>query len=241
MRGCFLLGCCLLLAESSCSGATTRNDSAGAGSGGRSDSADPTTTIAPAGAGSAALQSPNGAGGEASSPASDSGGAGGEAAGGSGGRLGEAGAPPLLDCDCLSSPVSWRRDGGLVFLVPSSYVEPCSAFRHELNPLGDPPGKSCVSALPTGCDGALGVRDINQALQHPDVRAALEAAPVLYGLDPRALDGQVDHIEVDGKVIEIGSSCDEPECAIPEGVKSFGYILKVIAEHELDTDCHLPE
>jgi hypothetical protein len=236
MRGCFVLGCCLLLTESGCSGATTRSGSTGAGGGGSHADGGTTTTLPLEGG--AASTARGAAAGEQAAAARDSGG---QAAGGAAGAWGGAGAPPALGCECLPGPVAWWRDGGLVFTVPSSYAEPCSSFRHELNPLGDQPGKSCSSALPTGCDGALGVRDINQALQHPDVQAALEAAPVLYGADPRAVDGQVEHIEVDGKVIEIGNSCDDPECKIPEGVESFGYILRLITQHELDTDCHLPE
>jgi hypothetical protein len=181
--------------------------------------------------GSAALRAPGGAGGE---PAAE----GGVSVGDAGGA---AGAPPAVDCECLTSTVSWRADGGLVFNVPMSFAEPCRAFRHELRELGGPPVESCAAPLPSGCDAALGVRDINQALQHPDVQAALLAAPVLYGGDPRPLDGQVQHIEVDGKVIEIGLSCDDPQCAIPPGVASFGYILGVIEKRELDTDCQLPE
>lgn len=160
---------------------------------------------------------------------------------GSVGGAGEAGAPPAVDCECLNATVTWRADGGLVFNVPMSFAEPCSTFRHELRPLGGEAAESCTAPLPSGCDAALGVRDINQALQHRDVRAALQAAPVLYGGDPRALDGHVQHIEVDGKVIEIGTSCDDPECAIPPGVASFGYILGVIQKRELETDCQLPE
>jgi hypothetical protein len=237
MRACFLLGCCLLLAESGCSGATTQNGSAGAGGGG-SGAAGVAMATAPASGGGSAAVAAGGAAGERAAAVSDSGG---QPPGGAAGISGGAGAPPVLGCECLPASVSWWRDGGLVFSVPSSYAEPCSSFRHELKQRGGEPGKSCTAPLPTGCDAALGVRDVNQALQHPDVQAALEAAPVLYGGDPRAVDGQVEHIEVDGKVIEIGNSCDDPECDIPEGVKSFGYILRLIAEHELDTDCHLPE
>lgn len=188
-------------------------------------------TSGSAGGGNASLPAPGGAGGDFAGESSVS----------ASGAGGEAGAPPAVDCECLSSTVTWRADGGLVFNVPMSFAEPCSAFRHELRPLGEQVEESCTAPLPSGCDAALGVRDINQALQHPDVRAALQAAPVLYGGDPRALDGHVQHIEVDGKVIEIGVSCDDPECAIPPGVASFGYILGVIEKRELDTDCQLPE
>lgn len=206
MRGVFLVGWCLLLTESGCSGAVTPGGSEAAGGG---------TVLA--GAGADAGGAPQGQGG-------------GDSVGG---------APSDLGCECLLWSISWRRDGGLLPSQATSFVEPCGSFWQEVQPWDEPSGRSCRSPLATGCDVALGVADINRALQHPDMRAALAAAPVLYGGDPRALDGQVDQVQVDGKVIEIGISCDDPMCDIPPGVENFRNILDAVAEQELATDCHL--
>jgi hypothetical protein len=209
MRGVFLVGWCLLLAESGCSGVVAR-------------------------------EGPEAVGGASEGPSGAGAGAGG-ALQGDGGGASLGGAPMDLGCECLPWSLSWRLDGGLLPSPVTSFVEPCASFRQEVQPWDDAPRTSCSSPLPLGCDLALGVADINRALQHPDVRAALAAAPVLYGGDPRALDGQVDQVQVDGKVIEIGMSCDDPICDIPPGVEEFRNILVAVAEQELATDCDLAE
>jgi hypothetical protein len=134
---------------------------------------------------------------------------------------GPAGSPAVVDCDCVDATVGWWRDGGLVPSRWQSRVEPCATYLYVNSELGEP----CGSTL-QGCGGAVGIDDLNTALSHPDVKQAFTRAPVLYGADPRPLDGQVDHIEVADQVIEIGEDCGKPECEVPEGVAELGRVLE---------------
>lgn len=69
-------------------------------------------------------------------------------------------------------------------------------------------------------DAKYNVAALNGALAHPDVVAAREASPVVYGLDTRPWDGSVLHIEIDGDTIEVGSECGAgSDCqVIPDGI-----------------------
>lgn len=126
-------------------------------------------------------------------------------------------------CDCLAVDIRWWRAGGLVGPSRQASIEPCAAFGYQV--LGDE-DKRCSSTL-EGCGDALGIDDIHAALADPDVQVALAQAPVVYGRDLRPLDGHVDHIEVDGKVIEVGDECngESPDCQLPLGVDRFGRLL----------------
>lgn len=143
--------------------------------------------------------------------------------------VGQSGTPassPLDRCDCVPVTIRWWRAGGLVGPSREASIEPCAAFEYRV--LTDEPSsnKQCSSTL-QGCGNALGVDDIRAALADADVQAALEQAPIVYGRDLRPLDGHVDHIEVDGKVIEVGDECngETPDCRLPLGVDRFGRLL----------------
>lgn len=234
MRGLFLLGCGLLLLESSCSGSTSRSSSppAEAGSGGRSNEKLPGTTM-------------TGSGGDFAGASTSAGGSA-DAAGQAGapdtaGSGGEAGAPVEVeaDCGCASSSLGWWGLGGRRPTKHESFIDPCVSFQHAISDSEDFTLSSCKSQLVGGCDVSLGVHELNAALLHPDVQAALAAAPVFYGADMRDSDGTVTHVEIDEKVIEIGSWCEDPGCAIPPGVEELGILLGIITEHELGSGCIL--
>jgi hypothetical protein len=90
-----------------------------------------------------------------------------------------------------------------------------------------------------GCGKRLGVDDLNVALARPGMQAALAAAPVVYGRDSRPADGQVARIVVDGRVIDVGSPCDneDPSCVIPDDVESFRRLLDDLQTNELGAHC----
>jgi hypothetical protein len=89
-----------------------------------------------------------------------------------------------------------------------------------------------------GCGvDALGVGDLTAALSHPDMVAALDRAPVLFGRDTRPSDGQVFQITVGGKLVEIGLECtaSTPSCtAIPAGVRAAMQLLQRLDSQQLD-------
>ncbi len=232
MRGLFLLGCGLLLLESACSGSTARStsDPVEAGSAGGSSNAKLPATMMTAGSGGDSAGAPTGVGGgvaEGGAPAR-------EGSGGEGGGLIEVEA----DCSCASTYLGWWGLGGRRPTKHESFIAPCGSFQHVISDAEDFPMSSCKSQLVGGCDVSLGVHELNKALLHPDVQAALAAAPVFYGVDARDRDGQVTHLEIDEQVIEIGAECADPAC-IPEGVAELGILLAKITENELGSGCTL--
>src|SRR6185503_21222544 len=145
-----------------------------------------------------------GTGGVSGTGNSGSGGAGGnagaaEAGGGAGASGADTGdAPPdgSDDCGCVADAITWGNDGGRVAYVDRSTLSPCDTFSHQRDPAGtDPPTLMCSQDLGT-CTSTVSAREINVALDQPDVRAALAAAPILFGRDTRPVDGAVFRITV---------------------------------------------
>jgi hypothetical protein len=129
--------------------------------------------------------------------------------------------------DCLDDAVAWGTDGGRACTRDSSTLAPCDDYAHQR--VGEaclPPDISCTNALPAcGETDTIGVAELADALADPDVVAALAAAPVLYGTDPRPVDGSVDWFTVGaGGRVEVGTG------TVPAGVRAFVDLL-----HRLDT------
>jgi hypothetical protein len=157
------------------------------------------------GAGGAQSGSSNNGGGGTNST-----GAGGTSTAGSAGTTGSggtAGAGGTGDCGCVEQTVSWNHDGGFVAYRETSTLEPCRTFRHVREPLAtDPPSLTCTDPIDS-CDDLTRPADIQSALAHPDVAAALASSPVLFGSDTRPVDGQVFQVHVGAALIEIGHEC----------------------------------
>jgi hypothetical protein len=142
---------------------------------------------------------------------------------GSVGGDGGAAPSPVASCDCVPVSLSWWREGGAVMSSTSSSVTSCNQYKFDEH--AKPPALHCASTL-DGCGERLGIDDLNAALAHPDVVAALAASPVVYGSDPRPIDGQVDHIEIGDRVIEVGNDCgDTPDCSLPDGIVALDQLL----------------
>ncbi len=134
---------------------------------------------------------------------------------------------------CLGSTVAWHGEGGLVAYVDKSSIAPCKTYEHhrETGAGGGPMGAKCTNELlACGAGDAVDIGDVRAALNHADVTAALAAAPVLYGKDPRPYDGQVFRITIGTKVIDVGDECGgAPGCkAIPAGVKALETMLRAV-------------
>src|SRR5690606_16056978 len=112
-------------------------------------------------------------------------GAGGTSSTSTTGVAGAGGSPS--EC-CLTSELNWGVEGGLAAAEPRYSLTGCGTFQQE----SPRPESSCESELP--CEGQPGRElelnpgDINQLLERADVRAALDQAPITYGVDSRALD-----------------------------------------------------
>jgi hypothetical protein len=165
--------------------------------------------------------------------------AGAPAAGGSGASGGGAGGTSDDPCTCVPYEIAWWYDGGRMALERKYRIKQCNTFVYSEGP----PARQCESQVAQGCDEALGVAAISAALDSPEIEAAMAAAPILYGSDPRPVDGQLLHVELNGKIIEIGEQCsgDGLNCDIPNSIESLPFTLNAVQQHELRTDCLLPE
>ena len=126
-------------------------------------------------------------------------------------------------------------NGGRVAYEDSSALEICDRFVHQRRfVIMDPTTRSCEQTI-TGCSGVIGPGEVARAIDHADVRAAIAAAPVLYGTDPRPFDGAVLRIEIGTAVIEVGNACSgTSNCkAIPTGVHSLAEMLKAVTKQQL--------
>jgi hypothetical protein len=184
-----------------------------------------------------------GTGGVSGAGNSGSGGAGGNAgateAGGGSGANGDATADAVADgsddCGCVADAITWGNNGGRVAYVDRSTLSPCDTFSHQRDPAStDPPTLMCSQGLGT-CTSTVSAREINVALEQPDVRAALAAAPILFGRDTRPVDGVVFRITVGAAVIEIGEACNGiAGCReIPQTVAALGIRLRALTNQEL--------
>ncbi len=185
-----------------------------------------------AGAGGAAGGSPSG--GQTNGGTHASGGA-----AGSGGTLAAGGAAGgSADCGCMNTTVSWHRDGGFTSYTEISTLAPCTQYTLVREPFGDGPTLMCTQELAVGCTNSLGAADVRALLASADVQAAIAAAPVLYGEDPRAYDGQLLHIDVGDAVIEVGDACGSAAgcTAIPAGVQALAELLGELAAQERERE-----
>jgi hypothetical protein len=111
-------------------------------------------------------------------------------------------------------------EGGPAPRATEAHLEPCARVSVGRGDIQD-----CAGQL-DDCSQPFNVGDVTAALRHPDVQAALARAPVVYGRDQRAIGSQVDHIEIDGKVIEVGDDCDGTSpCEIPGGIHELEHLL----------------
>ena len=163
-------------------------------------------------------------------------GGGGTAGNGGAGTGGSAGgiSSDSGTCGCVGGHVGWGWDGGLGIYHETSALEVCNLFVHQRVPVApSPPALSCEQTL-DDCAGAIGAGDVTRSVAHADVRAAIAAAPVLYGEDPRAYDGQVLRIQIASAVIEVGQACRTAGCKpIPAGVDALAKQLVALTKQEL--------
>lgn len=142
---------------------------------------------------------------------------------------------------CAAETMTWGTDGGRACTRDSSELASCRAYTHRRVAEGcSPPDLACtneIAACDTAAD-AIVLRDVELALADPDVVAALAAAPVLYGTDPRAFDGSVFFVVVSGRRIEVGTCADATCAEIPPGVRALQALLgRLDAQEILRGEC----
>jgi len=219
-----ILGLCTVFVACS-SGSSDDDDVSGGGSSGS--------------AGTAGGKGGAGSGGQSSAGAGDSdageNGVAGESVGGQ-----AAGGSDGTGACCVEEVLTWGRVGGHVVSLASSSLGPCAVYSHEQGPLDGPPTDTCTQGLAVACaEDGLGPDDVLTALSDSDVVAAIAAAPVLYGTDPRPYDGQLLEVTIGDAVIQVGDECMEQGCtSIPPGVQALADLLLALDEQELaSTPC----
>jgi hypothetical protein len=131
--------------------------------------------------------------------------------------------------------VTWGPNGGRVAYVDSSTLSPCRTFEHQRTSSGGTTISACVQELAVVCAGVIGAADVDHALAHPDVAAAIAAAPVVYGDDPRAFDGSLLRLLFAGNVVvDVGTRCTTTTCTpIPAGIEALAALLRALTAQEL--------
>jgi hypothetical protein len=101
---------------------------------------------------------------------------------------------------------------------------------------------TCENEIATGAP--IEPDAIDAAFAHPDVQAAFAAAPTLFGVDSRPVDGQVYRIELGNTAIEVGGPCGSGgglggACTeIPRGVADLVSLLEdLVTQQRTLPDC----
>ncbi len=156
-------------------------------------------------------------------------------------------APSDVPCTpMLSTTVTFGLNGGKVAFTDRFTLTPPLSFRAERHG-GGPSGTvtaMCSTTLP-GCNTAdmVDVGELNAALGARDVQTALGFArgmpmmEVLYGYDPRPVDGTVFEINADGARLFVGAPCRAgmmTNClAVPVGVQRLVDVLTALRDQEV--------
>jgi hypothetical protein len=149
---------------------------------------------------------------------------------GDGNGAASAGEGGAASCGCVNATINWWVDDPA--RPPSEYVGkgliiPCARYEYTASLTGQP--AAIDHSVDLVCAGNFGVESINAALINPDVRAALAGSEQVFGHDGRVSGGQIDHIEVDGQIMLVGSACgSEPACNLPAGVQQLDHLLAAI-------------
>jgi hypothetical protein len=245
-------GLCVVLAA--CGSGETQKPSDEGGTGGNEDgtggvSGADASVAGPGGSsGTKPEGSGAGSGGSARGGSIDAGGGGlsgqggGSISGGTGGTSRDAGKADSGDsgstCGCISYAISWGRIGGMVAYSERSTLDTCFKYTHRRDTyINSEPSLFCEQEEPLCDDGtAIGGEQVTTAIQNTDVQSALSKGNILYGSDPRPVDGVVFEIKVGEDTIIVGSNCATTGTGclpIPKGVQNLADLLKKLDKEQL--------
>lgn len=149
--------------------------------------------------------------------------------------------PPPTDVACtaaLAGTVRFGMVGGLVAETDTFTLTPPLVFRAERRGATT---TSCQTMVP-GCNTAdmVDVGEVNAALAARDVQAAFGTARggtmLVYGNDPRPIDGQVFSVSLDGAEVIVGAPCRTGGMGcleIPIGIQRLVDVLTGLRDQEL--------
>ena len=149
---------------------------------------------------------------------------------------------PAADVACaptLAGTVRFGLVGGLVAVTDTYTLTPPLAFRAVRVASGVT--TMCDTSVP-GCNTAdmVDVGEVNAALAARDVQAAFGTARggtmLVYGVDPRPVDGQVFSVSLDGAEVIVGNPCRTGGMGcleIPVGLQRLVDVLTALRDQEL--------
>jgi hypothetical protein len=190
--------------------------------------------------------------GSVTSNSDGGGGGGGGAAGttgtagtlGTGGGSGTTGAGGAGGVCAFASTYTILDGGGLVAMSDTATLTPPNAFHYAREFFRQDAGpQSCDPAMPACGDAAkIDVRDVEAAIAHPDVQAALAMATApTYGNRGVADGPSFNFTRADGRGFHAGLSCDTPSTTctpIPPGVSALAQLLRdLIRQQRMDAAC----
>jgi hypothetical protein len=161
-------------------------------------------------------------------------GAGGGTAGATGGTAGaggtSGGTAGASGACTFKATYTFHDDGGLRLYADSSKLTPPRTHAVTRTSAGGGAGATCMRDVPCAADAAVDVVRIEAAIANADVQAAL-AKPkgMLYGTDPRPMDGTVWIFERDdGRDFTVGSGN-----AVPAGLRALETLLQQLQTETL--------
>jgi hypothetical protein len=118
-------------------------------------------------------------------------------------------------------------------------VNPCRDFRLDVAPFEDRPAATC--GMPMSCPAKYTGITVQQAVDNPDVQAAIRAGSLRYGAGPDLPEGgPVYRVEIGEANFEVGAPCaGSPDCVeIPPGVQAIVDVLVAVNSQEtIRTPC----
>lgn len=147
--------------------------------------------------------------------------------------------PPRVDagsgCDrCISEVIGWGFDGGLVFERRWWELSPCDRLLGRVDFAdGSSPEVCTASAGALDC-GLLG--RIEDLVHSAPMDAIRDAAPTVFGIDSRPVDGQILALRIGGDEIGVGADCgDAPDCdPVPPQLRDLADLLQRMADRASD-------
>jgi hypothetical protein len=244
----FLMIAVCVTAVAGCNGGSGNND---AGVGG---SAGGTTGVSGSGGGAGgrgggaagAAGGIAGAGGASDTAGTGGGAAGAGGRGGGAGTGGQGGGAGGQGGSCaFASTYTIVDGGGLVIMLDTATLSPPAGFHYERQffRLNDAGNISCSPAMPACRDSTrVDVSDVEAAIAHPDVQAALAMATrPIYGNRGVADAPSFNFTRADGRGFSAGIPCSPASALctpIPAGVSALAEVIRMLIDQQLtDASC----
>lgn len=164
--------------------------------------------------------------------------------GGAGGGSGGTGGPVDGPVCTFATTYVIQDGGGLVAMFDTATLSPPASFHYVRESVRQDAGSlSCDPAMPACGDPArIDSQDVELALNHPDVKAALAMTTVPFFGDRGVADGpNFNFMRADGRGFNAGLDCSTPStlCTpIPPGIKALVALLRdLIRQQRMDPAC----